>query len=515
MKLPTPRELGLPPKFDSWRPKQEEALTLLLNSRKRVKALSMPTGAGKSAVYVGYALITRQPTCFVTESRGLQDQLMADFKSCGMVDIRGKRNYVCNLKPEYTCEDGHAARCPKKGTISCPLSHAEMAAAVSPLVTTNYDKWTSSKKYGQGMQHFTCVVFDEGHETANAIARSMQVTLSAREIEEVLGLDWPRKTDEMVDWRQWASGARADAEAAMLATKRRLADDPKPSVVRLYTHLRNLTKRLSTLATCQPQNWVSDSIDKGYQFDPVKVARYAESTLLLRVPNILIVSATLRPKSLWMIGVGKENYDYQEFGSDFDPADCPIYYVPTMRVDKNHTDLSMLWMRLDQIAGRRTDRKGIVHTISYARRDEIVGRSRFAPSMIINPKGEASTETVADFKASKPGTILVSPSVGAGFDFPGRDCEWQFVCKIPFPDGRSKIVRARQAADDEYGALQAVNKLQQIFGRGARFKGDRCENFIGDMHLDWFLPKYKHLFAKSFNQFFKRVDVLPQPPTRL
>lgn len=515
MRIPTPRDLKLPAKFDSWRPNQVEALRLLLSSNKRVKALSMPTGAGKSAVYVGYALITKQPTCFVTESRGLQDQLMGDFAPVGMVDIRGKRNYPCDLKPEYTCEDGHAARCPKKGSVRCPLSQAEMRASISPLVVTNYDKWTSARKFGQGMQHFTSVVFDEGHEAPAALARAMQVTLSGREINEVLGLDFPASKDEMVDWRVWASTARAEAEVRMLDAKARLGSDPKPSWVKLYVHLRNLTRRLATIATCQPQNWVVDELEKGFQFDPVRVARYAESTLLLRVPNIIIVSATLRPKSLYMLGLGKVAFDFQEFGSDFNPNDCPIYYIPTMRVDKNHTDLSMLWVRLDQIAGRRTDRKGITHTISYARRDEILARSRFAQSMIINPKGEASTETVALFKQSGPGTILVSPSVGAGFDFPGRDCEWQFVCKIPFPDSRSKIVRARQEDDKEYGPLQAVNKLQQIFGRGARFKGDRCENFIGDTHLDWFLPRYSHLFAKSFHGFFRRTEVVPPPPARL
>lgn len=516
MRIPSPRDLGLPEKFEAWRPNQLEALRLLLSSHKRTKALSMPTGAGKSAVYVAYALITRQPTCFITESRGLQDQLMQDFAPVGMVDIRGKRNYTCDLKPDYTCEDGHAARCSKKGTIDCPLSQAEMRAAISPLVVTNYDKWTAARKFGQGMAHFTQAVFDEGHLAPDALSRAMQVVLSAHEIEEVLGVDFPKNTEEMVDWKAWASWVRVEAYDQMQAAKSLiLGDNPKSSHVRLYNHLRNLTRRLATLATCQPQNWVVDTVDRGYQFDPVRVARYSESTLLLRIPSILVISATLRPKSLYLMGIGKDAFDYKEFDSDFNPKDCPIYYIPTMRVDKNAKSLAMLWAKLDQIAARRQDRKGIVHTISYMRRDEILAHSRFAAAMMVNPKGEASTEIVEAFKASDPGTILVSPSVGAGYDFPGRDCEWQFVCKIPFPDTRSKIVRARQEDDKELGPYQAMNKLVQIFGRGARFKGDRCENFIGDMHLDWFLPRYAHLAPKSFHGFFRKIEVLPTPPARL
>lgn len=475
----------------------------------------MPTGSGKTGVVIAWALITGQPTCIVTENIGLMDQYLEDFSRVGLVSLMGKRRYDCHLKPEYTCEDGMQARCPHRGTVGCPLAAAEFAAASSYLVVTNYDKWTSARKFGQGMQHFTQVAFDEGHEAPGKLASAMQVILSAREIEEVLGIDFPVNRQEMVDWKTWAQMARAEAESEMLSYRNLIATDPKPTYVKTYVHLRNLTRRLSTLATCRPEHWVVDELERGFQFDPVRVGRYAESTLLLNIPSVLVVSATLRPKTLYMIGVSKDNHVFQEFDSDFDPKRCPIYYVPTMRVDKNATDLSMLWVKLDQIAARRTDRKGIVHTISYARRDDIVNRSRFWQSMIVNTKGEPSTETVQDFFGAPPGTILVSPSVGQGFDFAGPKAEWQFVCKIPFPDSRSKIVRARQEDDKEWGPLQAVNKLAQIVGRIMRFKGDQGETFIGDMHLDWFLPRWSFLFPRSFNQFFKRVDVVPPPPPRL
>lgn len=516
--IPAPHELGFPPKFDSWRPPQIEALRLLLTSTKRVKALSAPTGFGKTPVYVAYALITKLPTCFVTDSRALQDQLLRDFESVGLVDIRGRRNYTCDMKPDYTCEDGYASRCPYKGTVGCPASAAEMRAATSFLVVTNYDKWTSARKYGQGMAHFQQVVFDEGHQSPDALSRAMQVVLSHREITEALRLEFPPQSqcEEFVNWKPWAAEARAVAEEAMMEARARLQESvTKPSWVRHFLHMRNLSKRLATIATAAPQNWVVDSIEQGYQFDPVRVGAYSEGALLLRVPSVLVVSATLRPKTLFMIGVGRDQFDFKEFDSDFDPLKCPIYYIPTMRVDSRATDLSLLWMRLDQIAARRQDRKGIVHTISYARRDEILHTSRFAPHMLINNRGEASSSIIEEYRRSVPGTILVSPSVGAGFDFPGRDCEWQFVCKIPFPDSRSKIVRARQEDDKEYGPYQAINKLVQIFGRGARSKADQCENFIGDSHLDWFLPRYGHLAPKSFHGFFKRVEVLPQPLKKL
>lgn len=519
MRIPAPHDIGLPEKFERWRPQQEEALRFLLSSTKRVKALCAPTGFGKTAVYIAYALLTGQPTCFVTDSRGLQDQLMGDFSSVGLVDIRGRRNYRCDLRDDYTCEDGYATRCPYKGTVACPSSQAEMRAATSNLVVTNYDKWTAAKKFGQGMEHFKAVVFDEGQESPNALARAASVTLNSREVEEGLGIDFlsPAEAQEFVNWKPWAAEARALAEEATLQAKERLTGPgPKPSSwVRHYTHMRNLARRLASVSTANPTNWVVDEVKQGYQFDPVRPGRYSEAMLLLRMPNILVVSATLRPKTLFMIGIAKATFDFKEFDSSFDPKRCPIYYVPTMFVDVKHPDKSMLWIRLDQVAARRTDRKGIVHTTSYNYRNEVLQASRFAPSMIINEQGEAATEMVRFYKDSPPGTILVTPSVGAGYDFPGRECEWQFVCKIPFPDGRAKILKARQEDDPEYGPYQAMTKLVQTFGRGMRYDLDQCENFIGDRHLEWFLPRYGHLAPRSFHGFYREVTVLPQPPVRL
>lgn len=518
IKIPEPHALGFPEKFQAWRPAQLEALRWLLTSTKRVKALTAPTGFGKTAVYMAFALISKIPTCFVTDSRALQDQLMQDFKGVGLVDIRGRRNYPCDVRNDYTCEEGYATRCPYKGTVTCPATQAEMRAACSPLVVTNYDKWTSARKFGQGMEHFQQVVFDEGHQAPDALARAMQVQLSHHEIEETLGLDFPEtsQTEDFVNWKPWAVLARAEADIEMQSARARMQANPgKSTYAKHYLHMRNLTRRLATIATANPINWIADTYEKGYVFDPIRPGRYSEAALLLRVPSILVVSATLRPKTLYMIGVSKEAFDYKEFNSDFDPTRCPIYYVPTMRVDSRAQDFSLLWVKHDQIAARRTDRKGIVHTVSYERQKEARSASRFSAHMLLNNRGEAAGNIVQQFKQLPPGTILVSPSVGAGFDFPGSECEWQLLLKIPFPNGQTKIHKARQEDDKEYGAYLAMNKMVQTFGRGMRSAKDRCENFIVDSHLDWFLPRFGHLAPKWFHGFFKQVHVIPAPPEKL
>lgn len=537
MRIPSPQEIGLPEWYEAWRPNQEEALRLMLSSTKRVKVTSAPVGSGKSGLVIAFAVITKLPTCIVTESRGLQDQYLEEGKNCGMVDIRGRRNYDCHMREDYTCEEGHAASCPHKGSVMCGASAAEIRASVSNLVVTNYSKWITAKKFGKGMEHFKQVVFDEGHASVDAVGASMQVMLHHKEIEETLGFNFlsGSESDDMVAWKTWASEARAVAELKMLQARARIAGitNPKPAHVRHYTHMRLLTKRLSILMLAQPKDWVVEEVKDtrkektnektletswigtrgGFQFDPVRVGRYTEQALFFRIPSVVFISATIRPKTMFLLGQPKASFDYWEFDSEFDPKRCPIYYIPTMRVDHRAGDLAQLWLKHDQIAAKRTDRKSLVQTISFTRRDEVLNCSRFADRMLINPQGEPPTDTLDTFYKSQPGTILVSPSFGSGYDFKFKKAEWQFICKIPFPPP-SKILKARTRDDPEYPYYIAWNKLAQIFGRIMRDKADRGESFIGDMHMDWFL-KYSYLAPKSFKMFLKRVEHVPPPPPKL
>lgn len=493
----------------------------MITSDKRVDTAEAPTGFGKSDVAVGIAVKRAVPTCIVTHTLGLQDQYTTLYKHLGMVDLRGKRNYKCDAKPDdptYSCEEGAAASCPYKGSVGCPSSKAEMAAATSSLVVTNYAKWTASMLYGTGMSHFEQVIFDEAHEAPDALASALQVTLHRKEIEEGLQIDFPAHNvaDSMLEWKRWASDTRPIAEQAMLAAQARITglSNPKPSWVKHFTHMRNLCRRLVSISTCRPLDWIVDEVDAGYQFDPIRPGRYAESRLFFRVPKIVMISATLRPKTMFMLGLAKESFTFREFDSDFDPKRCPLYYLPIMRVDSKAGSLERLWLTLGQFASKRKDRNGIVHTVSHARREEIINYSHLSSRMIFNDKDTPIADTISRFRSTYPGAILVTPSVEAGYDFKGRQCEWQFIAKIPF-DPPSKILKAREEDDKEYRAYRAIQRLNQIPGRGMRSKEDQCETLIGDMHLDWFLPKYRHLTSKSFQRFFRPVTFLPQPPVRL
>lgn len=518
MRVPTPKQYGLPDTFDHWRSPQEEALTKLKLRFRRTDVLAAPTGFGKSAVAVAHALHSGLPTCIVTATKALQNQYLNDFESIGMVDIRGRNNYTCDLRPDYTCQDGYAARCPYKGTVACPASQAEMRAACSNLVVTNYSKWMAARRFGQGMDHFEQVIFDEVDEAPNCLADALQVILHHKEIEQGLKMDFLKgdPATKFEEWKEWSYHARAIAEHATAAALARINEtsDPKPAWVKHYHHMRELTKRLSLLCSAKADNWIVEEIEEGFKFDPIRPAQYAESYLLLRVPNIIAVSATVRPKTMYMLGMKKESFTFTEFSSDFEPSRCPIYYIPTMRVDSRAGSLQKLWILFDQLAARRRDRNGLVQTISYQRSEEVRSLSRYGDSMFFNDRNTTLADALEQFRMHYPGAILASPSVEMGHDFKGKQAEWQFLCKIPF-DPPSKITKAREEADPEYRGYSAMRRLVQMCGRIMRSKEDRGETFIADDHIVWFKPKFGHLAPNYFHKFFKFTEIAPPPPERL
>lgn len=493
--------------------------TLSGDGRYLLSDFTVTHNSGKTAMYMGVALASKKRTGILTATRALADQLLLDYESCGLVDIRGKDNYQCALREDYTCNDGRVARCPYVGSVACPYSLAEMKVKTSHIFVSNYSKWMYTSKLDTPLANVEQLICDEGHLALEELSQAMQVVLHHREIEEGLGVPFLDGTeaDEFWNWKRWARETLDKCtEQLRIATNKLECADPKPAWVKQYSHLKNLQQRLNTLTQANPQDWVAEEIPNvGFQFDPIRPARYAEIKLFCRIPRIIMVSATIRPKTMFMLGVSQDRFDFLEYPSDFDPSRCPTYHIPTLRNDHKCTDFSMLYLRGDQIMARRGDRKGIIHTVSWARLEEVLACSKYSSRMLVNTKGESATAAIQGFKDAPPPAVLVSPSVSTGIDFPYKDAEYQIILKIPFQDGRSKIIQARQADDKDYGAYRAMQSLVQTVGRTMRAKDDRSESFLIDDHISWFLPKYSHFAPKSFHKFFRTVNTVPPPPPLL
>jgi ATP-dependent DNA helicase DinG len=538
-KMPAPRDIGLPQKFSSWRRNQEDAINEFVDCKQAYLAQCMPTGSGKSLTYVADAVLTGMRTVILTSTKALQTQLMGDFAEIGMVDIKGKNAYRC-LEDRYgrgcdygDCNFGLLCARQKPGG-DCYYYRALDQAKSSPLVVTNYAYWLTMNRFAEGLKHADLLVLDEAHHAENHLASIYSFHIRPKEIDSLLNSTMPRSASTLLKWADdhWAK-ADKEYEREKFEFQQRANGDKDH-----LRKLKSLRDRLETLRKhVNDRDWLVELQD-GVKFCPIWPKQFARKTLFANTGRVLMTSATVRPKTVEMLGltprvgrgdqmsraevlmaqVGKSgpegsNHDcvFSDYPSIFDPERRLVIHIPTVRINKDTKpgDYATWIARIDQIIAPRLHQKGIIHTVSYDRRDYVMEHSLHAEYMITH-QTESVVSAVNRFKQSDPPCVLVSPSVTTGFDFPFDFCRWQIIGKIPFPDTRDRLTKARVERDPEYGAYLAMQSLVQASGRGTRAPNDSCVSFLIDDSAFWFMRRYRRFAPRWFMDGYRTSDLIPQ-----
>lgn len=481
--------------------------------------------SGKTLTVVGAALAMGWRTCFLTSTKLLMEQYSNDMASTGLVEVKGQSNYECvafqdehrQLRDRawHGCEDGPCRAgypcsrkpLPDEGTLEkgC-LSYDAIARAVrSPFVVTNYKYWLNANAHRPTLGRFDCLVLDEAHHAPTELADFLSTTWEPGDAQSI-GSGGPNGSEEPGAWANWAKGYVGSVNNALETRPRSRAE------FRKYRALKRAAKKLGIIGTMATGDWVIQRHAETWHFDPVWVSAYAEK-LFRHIPRIVCTSATFTRKTAEMLGIESDNLTWHEAPSDFPASRRPVYFVPTVKVDYKADESQIrLWLAtIDNFLRPRQDRKGIIHAVSYARAKQIRDYSEFRDNMILHDRHD-TRDAVQRFKDAGPGTVLVSPSMTTGYDFPRRECEFAVIAKVPFPDRRNPVTAARTAADPQYPAYIAMQELVQAVGRGMRSADDRCETLIADSNCEWFMRRYRNLAPAWFLEAYQRTETLPEPP---
>jgi ATP-dependent DNA helicase DinG len=537
--LPHPTELGFPDKFARWYPDQLDAIDRTVFNTRRFTALGMPTGSGKSVTGIAVALLHPEVTraIYLTSTKGLQDQLATDFAELGLVDLRGQRNYPCiAVEPgaplnryrhgRFTvgCDEGpcHSGvwcpRAPDRKTPNlrpdCPYYQRVFDARRTSLVSSNYAMWFAANEYAEGLGAFDLLILDEAHDADKELEAFLTVEITADDA-RTAGSKMPHGSS-LQNWKDWATQRRSVLRDRLEQLE--LMPPADVEGVRERRKLKAVFGKLERLADIEPLKWVVDDDGHTAKFCPLRVAGYAESVLFRGVKHVLLMSATLTHKTLSDLGVSREDYAFWEAPSRFPVDRRPIISVettPAVRVNaRMDEDDKVFWMRrIDRLIEprRRLGWNGIIHTVSFQRMKELLARSDHRDIMIVHDTG-GTREAIREFKESNGPRILVSPSIVTGYDFPDDECRFQIIGKVPIPDMRGPIMKARGELDKEYSGYLAMQKLVQACGRGMRGPNDWCETFIvDDTFGDWFFSRNRKYCPRWFVNAIERVDSLPDP----
>ena len=512
--LPKPAKLGLPPAFTCWRRGQDKVVSRLLEWDSRFAMLVSPTGSGKSLAYASLATIKNLRTIILTATRSQQNQVVQDY---GMLpnwsDVRGQRNYTCLVDEPHTVAEGpcHAGiRCDLRAG-GCFYYDAVRKAGRARVVVSNYAFWLHANAYSEGIGTFDLMVCDEAHDAENQLAQFLSVYLSRRECEKLIG-----STPPDTGWQRWATTVKKPLEEEVDVAR---PDSLDRAATQKIVRLKHLLRLLNRLAFAKSDSWVYEpKPEYGYRWDPVSPAPFAESLLFRETPQVLLVSATITDKTMQLLGIGKGKYKKIDQPSTFPVSRRPVIHVKTCmvnyRTEQKPLTQRLMLNRIDQIIKPRLDRKGIIHAVSYSRMVRIL-ESKYRRYMLHHQAADRIADTIKEFKQSKPPRILLSPSVHTGDNFPYEQCEYQIIPKVPFPDQRSLILKARARSDKEYPFYLAMQYIVQACGRGNRAEDDSCETIITDDSFTWFLRKYKRFAPSWFLEAVRWKAAVPPPLPKL
>lgn len=551
--LPSPIVYGAPSQYVEWRDEQEEALVLLTDSDNRFSFLNLPTGSGKTLLAYMYCLMTNKRGLILVETKGLADQYMKDLgPGAGgvLVDVRGANNYPCpalSTGGQYShlasygqtncdsgpCKVGMYCKLKENG---CPLYDKIREAREAQIVVTNYANWIAIGKARRGeddeekLGEFDVLIMDECHRAAEQTSSGMTVELDKR-------LVLSRLPDEDVpaDWRGWLGDAQQQIKAQLadfqvsghgsLKSKKHLISVSRDLDL-LLDKMVGKNKWIIETATSK-MNWVRGLNVPTIEFQPLWPAPWCEEYLFRGIPRVIGMSAIVNSEDVHYLGLKPSEVDFWEFDSSFPVTNRPVYFLPSvyMKYDMSEKD-RMKWVQtIDRIAGVWKDFKGIVHTVSYERAEYYGKHSVLNHARSVYPfrrlfclASTGSTATAVQLLKSpetrNTNTVLVAPSLHTGYDFPDDQCRFQIIGKIPFPDKRTKITRARCADNPDYANQLVMQYIVQAAGRSTRSKTDWSTVFIIDsVWKDWY-NRNRHLAPKYFRDAVKNVNGIPKPNER-
>jgi Rad3-related DNA helicase len=508
-----PSDLGIPAPLDRFRPEQARAFDWLVGDTHRASLLALPPGLGKSHIAFCYTRLLGARGVLLTSTNPLLEQYRDIYRPFGLVDVRGMRNYPCKALPYGRCDigpclDGEQCMWKSQG---CHYFDQVRAAAAAPIAATNYDFWFTHAESPTGpvLGDRDLLICDEAHDLPAKLGAAAGARFTGDEVDLHPDMaDWPERA-----WEAWAHEKGAQARRAyelggssLTAAERR--------------DLRDLARRFTRVAEGLATGaWAWEYVPgRLVRFEPIDVAPYADWLLFRGIPRIVLMSATIRPGLAQELGLDAAGF--HEAPSPFAVERRPIYWLKCgARLSGGPTEATLVrWAAAcDAWLGPRLAEKGLVHTVSYPRARELKERSRYGRHMVIHESSDLK-ETVARFKAAKPPYLLVSPSIHTGHDFPNDLARHQLIAKVPFPDCRVGIAKARADFHRHYQERHAARTLEQTAGRVVRGSGDYGETAIVDDAFGYLFSRFRTYFSGWFRQAVQTIDLSqgpPPPPIRL
>jgi Rad3-related DNA helicase len=340
------------------------------------------------------------------------------------------------------------------------------------------------------------VTLDEADKWGDILMSFIELKISDSMITKY-GITHPRYKTKPESWQQWAHETIqiVNDQLSKLTGLFGVED------LREQQKLERLKSKLMFFEKEANDNWIYDSSNN--VFKPIKIAPYCEQFLWRHAEKFLLMSATLAPMPLLCVDLGIDIKDAACFDvpSIFASEQNLVHVRPVadMSFKTQDNDFDKMIFELDHIMDEHPDVKGLVHCVSYSRRDRILRSSRHYDRLITHNPNDREAKLNQFINNPEP-LVFLSPAVERGIDLRDDLCRFIVLTKVPFSnlhDDRQAAARYYSSSDGKkWYASQTARRIVQCLGRGCRSEADYCSNYILDKNFIRFYGENRLMFPR-------------------
>jgi Rad3-related DNA helicase len=528
--------------FDTFREGQRECIEKILKafaSGKKYVVLEGPVGSGKSAVGIAVARFF-QRSYYLTVQKILQTQLMNDFGSRAVMDLKGRSAYDCNFyenfglnavkrkgmtQREYdkfidnppSCDNGYCRRkekarkselCFPNGPYAfidstCPYYHQIGMAMAADMCIMNYSSFLYQTNMSGRFGARDLLVIDEAHQSEPQLLDFISVLIDDKRLQR-----FGFKLEEYdLPEEYWAAFIQND----ILSKVREIAGQAEADEdFEIADEYDRLARRLSAFYESMEsgEEWVAEfravEHHRTVTLKPVFVVDKSHKLLFNRAERVLLMSATILEVDIFCssLGIPRSQVDAIRMKNRFPVENRPIYVHSAGKIAggpaKMHEWAPNLVAKADEILDKYQHDRGIIHTHNFAIADLMMNKSRHRTRFLYQ-KNFKTKEAMLDMHSRSDNSVIVAPAMHEGLDLYGDLSRIQLICKVPWPNFKdNKQLTRRMELDRRYYLWITALKLIQSSGRSIRSDTDWAHTYVLDEVFYSFMQQAASMIPKWF-----------------
>lgn len=516
----------LPPWFTSFRDHQTVALKELseaFDDGIEIGILDAPTGTGKSLIGQQVAAKENVRSTYICSDKGLQTQFLRDFNYSKLLQGRGNYHPVRATDPDITCEDctarepgGDCWWCPDYN--ACPYQVAKQEARRASLSVLNTSYLLTEANYVGGFSGVPLVIVDECDMLESSLVGFIEYVIGEGTVRR-LGLTLPPKGIRKPALNRWLSDFALRLTDEVTAHEGEGPDQwEMKRINRQWARIgetQRIMKELERDANDKEDggNWLRTYGDDKYpslSLRPVRVGGYGNRYLWRHSEKFLLMSATVISAQELVASLGiTRPWHLVTVPMTFPKENRPIILAPVANMTHKEYDAEVpkLLIGIKNVLRKHEGQRVLIHAVSY-KLAKAISRSINGRPVFTYTNASERADALSGY-LSKPGAVLIAPSLERGVDLVGDKCDVIIVAKIPFMPTNDRIVGARlySPGGQLWYAVNTIRDLVQMTGRGVRNENDTCTTYIMDAQFGnnlW--KKNRHLIPSWWKEAI-RTDI--------